>query len=52
MGASLSAGELSEDEGGETYGIAVGCCLTGFDLELGFTAVDDDVTFESLGAGF
>lgn len=52
MDASLSAGDLSEDEGGETYGIAIGWRISGFNLELDYTAVDDDVTFVSLGVRF
>lgn len=49
MDASLSAGDLSEDEGGETYGLALGFRLSGFNVEVDFTAVDDDVSFLSLG---
>ena len=50
MDAALSAGvDLSEDEGGETYGVALGLRMIGFKLELDYTAVDDDVSFVSLG---
>ena len=49
MDAALSAGELSEDEGGETYGVAMGLRLPGFNVELDYTSIDDDVSFISLG---
>ena len=49
MDARLLAGDLSEDEGGETYGLGVGYRMRNFDLELEYTAVDDDVSFISVG---
>lgn len=52
MDAALVADSLSEDEGGETYGLAVGVRLGAVRLELDYTAVDDDVTFVSIGVVF
>ncbi|MFK7853521.1 MAG: outer membrane beta-barrel protein [Granulosicoccus sp.] len=52
MDAALVAGDLSEDEGGETYGVAVGIRLQGVSVELDYTAVDDDVNFVSIGLRF
>lgn len=49
MDASLSAGGLSEDEGGETYGLAVGYRAARFRAELDYTSIDDDVAFISVG---
>jgi len=49
MDASLSAGVLSEDEGGETYGLALGYRASSFRVELDYTSIDDDVAFISLG---
>lgn len=49
MEASLVAGDLSEDEGGETYGVGVGMRLGLFRVELEYTAIDDDVSFVSVG---
>ncbi|MFT5503844.1 MAG: outer membrane immunogenic protein [Gammaproteobacteria bacterium] len=52
MDASLSAGALSEDEGGESYGLALGVRQGQLAYELDFTAIDDDVSFISLGVIF
>lgn len=49
MNAALDAGVLSEDEGGETYGVAAGYRFSPFAIELDVTSIDDDVTFLSLG---
>lgn len=52
MDASLVAGDLSEDEGGETYGLGVGMSLGLVNIEIEYTAIDDDVSFVSLGLVF
>ncbi len=52
MDASLVAGDLSEAEGGETYGLAIGWRLPGFSVELDYTAIDDDVSFVNVGFRF
>ncbi|MFK7992513.1 MAG: hypothetical protein AB8B87_00140 [Granulosicoccus sp.] len=52
MDASLVADSLSEEEGGETYGLAIGLRLGAIRVELDYTAVDDDVTFVSVGLVF
>ncbi|MFK7859969.1 MAG: outer membrane beta-barrel protein [Granulosicoccus sp.] len=49
MDAALTAGDLSEDEGGETYGLAAGTRIGQWALELDVTSIDDDVTFLSVG---
>ena len=49
MDASLVAGDLSEDEGGETYGLGVGYRINNIKLELEYTSIDDDVAFISFG---
>nr|MBX2883925.1 hypothetical protein [Granulosicoccus sp.] len=53
MDAGLVAEGLSEDEGGETYGVAVGYRLSErLAVELDLTSIDDDITFISLGVKF
>lgn len=52
MDASLISGDLSEAEGGETYGLALGLRLSGMCIELDYTAVDDDVSFVNIGLRF
>lgn len=49
MDAGLVAGSLSEDEGGESYGLAAGYRIEPFAIELDITSIDDDITFMSLG---
>jgi len=48
MDASLT-GNLAEREGGETFGAGLGWRLNGLDVELDFTAIDDDINFASFG---
>lgn len=48
MDASVTAGDLSEDEGGETYGLAIGRRFENFLVELDYTSIDDDVSYASV----
>lgn len=53
MDAGLVAEGLSEDEGGETYGIAAGYRLgERLRVEVDYTSIDDDINFISIGLKF